>query len=580
MTMLATTPSPARTIPVKAGARFRFLGNVFLVFVLAPAAALHAQAVTGRQAAVDEVFAQYDGTAIPGCAVGVSEAGAITLERAYGMADLEHDVVNTPISVFENGSVSKQFTAAATIMLVLEGRIAFDDDIREYFPEIPDYGEPVTIRHLLNHTSGLRDWGSVAAIHGWPRTTRVHDHRHALDIIARQQELNYPPGDHYSYTNSGYNLQAMLVERVTGQDFAAFTKERIFDPLGMTRTQWRDEYRRVVEDRAIAYSPVGGGSFYMNMPFEQVHGNGGLLTTVGDLLRWTQNLETGEVGGPELIAEMHRQGVLNNGRTISYASGLVVTEYRGVPEVQHGGATAGYRAFLTRFPDQGVAVAVLCNRADANAGALAHRVADRWLENVLGPSTVTPPTPIEVDPQALEALAGTYRNARSGDGVEVSMRDDALVLNAQIPMIPTASRTFAVGGRTLLVDETAPGARPGFITVDADADTIRYEPVEAFDPSAAELEAYTGTWHSPEAEATWTTEVRDGSLVWVDRYGRAVPTEPSYTDTFEAGGNVFRFARDASGEITQVRWGQSRVWSMRFERVRRAATRPEPRRPR
>ncbi|MEQ9569542.1 MAG: serine hydrolase domain-containing protein, partial [Longimicrobiales bacterium] len=291
-----------------------------------------AQAATGgRQTAVDAVFARYDAADAPGCAVGVSDDGAIVFERAYGMAGLEHDVPNTTISVFENGSVSKQFTAAATVLLALEGHFSLDDDIRTWFPELPDYGEPITIRHLLNHTSGLRDWGSVAGIHGWPRTTRVHDHTHVLDILARQEELNYPPGTHYSYTNSGYNLQAMLVERVTGQPFADLTKERLFDPLGMTRTRWRDDYRRVVEDRAIAYSPAGAGEFRMNMPFEQVHGNGGLLTTVGDLLRWTHNLQTGEVGGPEFLAEMHRQGVLDSGRTIAYASGLTVDDYRGVP---------------------------------------------------------------------------------------------------------------------------------------------------------------------------------------------------------------------------------------------------------
>ncbi|MDX1747218.1 MAG: serine hydrolase domain-containing protein, partial [Halobacteriales archaeon] len=342
--------------------RISFLVASTSLGIASPATGLASQAVsTEREAAVDEVFGEYDGIDVPGCAVGVSQDGAIVLENAYGMTDLEHDVPNSPISVFENGSVSKQFTAAATILLALDGEISLDDDIRDYFPEIPDYGETITIRHLLNHTSGLRDWGSVAGIHGWPRTTRVHDHTHALDIIARQEELNYAPGTYYSYTNSGYNLQAMLVERVTGQSFAEFSKERLFEPLGLTRTQWRDDYRRVVEDRAIAYRPVGDGQFYLDMPFEQVHGNGGLLTTVGDLLRWTHNLETGELGGPEFLEEMHRQGVLNNGRRIAYASGLRIDEYRGVSRVSHGGATAGYRAYLARFPEQGLAVAVLCN---------------------------------------------------------------------------------------------------------------------------------------------------------------------------------------------------------------------------
>jgi CubicO group peptidase (beta-lactamase class C family) len=256
-------------------------------------------AFTARIASVDSIFRQFDGTMTPGCAVGVSDAHSIILERAYGMADLEHGVVNTAETIFEPGSVAKQFTAAATILLALDGEISLDDDVRKYIPELPDYGQTITIRHLLHHTSGLRDWGSVAGIEGWPRTTRVHTHTHVLDIASRQMSLNYPPGEYYSYTNTGYNLQAVLVERVSGMSFAEFSKKRIFEPLGMEKTQWRDDFTRIVADRAIAYRSGRDGGWSMLMPFENVHGNGGLLTTVGDLLRFTHNLDTGELrGGP------------------------------------------------------------------------------------------------------------------------------------------------------------------------------------------------------------------------------------------------------------------------------------------
>ena len=159
------------------------------------------------------------------------------MTRAFGMANLEWDIPNTGETVFEPGSVSKQFTAAATVLLALDGTISFDDDIRQYIPELPDYGEPITIRMLLNHTSGLRDWGSIAGIGGWPRTTRVHTHEHMLDIASRQRALNYQPGEYYSYTNTGYNLQAVMIERVTGMSFEEFSQERIFKPLGMTMVQ-------------------------------------------------------------------------------------------------------------------------------------------------------------------------------------------------------------------------------------------------------------------------------------------------------------------------------------------------------
>ena len=205
---------------------------------------------------LDSIFRAYGG-ALPGCAVGVSQRGQPAVERAYGMADLEHDVPNVPGTVFEAGSVSKQVTAGAVVLLALDGKLSLDDDVRRYLPELPDYGTPITIRHMLNHTSGLRDWGSMAALGGWPRGTRVYTNDLALDIARRQRTLNYAPGTYYSYTNSGYTLLAVVVGRVSGMSLAEFTRRRIFEPLGMTHTAWRDDFARVVKGRAVA--PPGMG---------------------------------------------------------------------------------------------------------------------------------------------------------------------------------------------------------------------------------------------------------------------------------------------------------------------------------
>lgn len=329
--------------------------------VLAPAR-LDAQRTATQPdvgALADRVFSAYT-PAGPGCTVGVAQGGRIVLERAYGLSDLESGTPLSPTSIIEAGSVSKQFTAAAVTLLALEGKLRFDDDVRKHFPELPAYERPITVRMLLDHTSGLRDWGSLMGIAGWPRGTRAYTHPHVLEIIARQRSLNYPPGDQYSYTNSGYNLLAMLVERVSGQSFPAFTKARLFDPAGMTRTSWRDDFRRVVPGRAQGYQPSPGG-FRLDMPFENVFGNGGLLTTVGDLLRWNEVLTRRTLGGA-LVDSLERQGVLTSGERISYAAGLVVDEYRGTPRIGHSGATAGYRAYLARYPAQDhLSVAVLCN---------------------------------------------------------------------------------------------------------------------------------------------------------------------------------------------------------------------------
>ena len=336
-----------------------------------------ARQAASPEARVDAVLSKWS-AATPGCAVGVSLKGTSVVEKARGMADLEHDVPIRPDTIFEAGSLSKQFTAAAILLLARDGKLSLDDQVRKYIPELPDYGAPLTIRHMLNHTSGLRDWGSVAAIAGWPRTTRVHTHAHVLDIVSRQRELNFPSGTRYSYSNTGYNLAAIIVSRVSGQPFAEFTRARIFVPLGMTRTSWRDDYTRIVKDRAIAYSADSGG-FSTDMPFENVHGNGGLLTTVGDLLRWTRNFSQPIVGDAAFVKEEQEPGRFNDGRQHNYALGLVVGMYRGVREVSHSGATAGYRAWLSDYPERQVAVAVLCNVSSGNATQYAHTIADIYL---------------------------------------------------------------------------------------------------------------------------------------------------------------------------------------------------------
>ena len=418
--------------------------------------------------AVDELFTRWT-EATPGCAVGVGVGGRPVLERAYGMSDLEHDVRNRPETIFEAGSVSKQFTAAAVLLLVRDGKIGLDEPVRKYIPELPDYGTPLTVRHMLNHTSGLRDWGSLAGIAGWPRGSRVHTHDHVVDILARQKALNFPPGSRYSYSNSGYNLSAVLVSRVSGMSFAEFSRQRLFEPLGMSRTSWRDDYTRILKDRAIAYAATGTG-FRQDMPFENVHGNGGLLTTVGDLLRWNENFVTPKVGDAAFVALQQTTTTFTSGAQQRYAFGLMIGTYKGLREVSHSGSTAGYRAFLTRFPDQHVSVAVLCNAGPANATALAHGVADLYLGDRVNASAAATPPPAETRgplaglarddsfrPTAtdLAAYAGTYESDEIETILFVEVRDAGLVIRrrpaAAIALRPHSRDRFEGGAGLGLV---------------------------------------------------------------------------------------------------------------------------------
>lgn len=515
--------------------------------------------MTDLDARIDSIFARFAGTAGPGCAVGVTRDGRSVLSRAYGMADLEHDRPNTPDTVFEAGSVAKQLTAAATLLLARDGRLSLDDDVRRHVPELPAYAAPLALRHLLSHTSGLRDWGAVAAIGGWPRGSRAYTHAHVLDIARRQRALNHPPGERFAYTNTGYNLLAMVVERAGGTTLPELTRARLFVPLGMASTSWRDDHTRVVKGRAVAYRPAGGGEFRMDMPFENTFGHGGLLTTTGDLLRWNEGLRTGEVGGPALVREMHRQGRLNDGREIRYAAGLWVTRHRGVPEVHHGGGTAGYRAFLARYPEQRLGVAVLCNAAAADAAALGRAVADVFLDLAPEPR----PGPAAVEPAALEARAGLYRDTRTGVAVRLAVRDGALTAVGRGPLTPASPRRFRAGDAWLEFEE---GERAAFHLVDFDGERVRYEPEADFAPTPAQLAGLAGTYHSDEAEATLAFGVADGRLVMRDADGSSVPLEPVYAEAFDAGGRVIRFERGAGGWVTGLSLGSDRVWSMRFER--------------
>ena len=429
--------------------------TAFLILVIA-AAALPAAAQEHADS-LDSIFRQWTGDVTPGCAVGVARDGRVILARAYGMADLEHDIRNTPATIFEAGSVSKQFTAAAIMLLVLDGKLSLDDDVRKYVPELPDYGETIRVRHLLNHTSGLRDWGSVASIAGWGRGDRTHTHAHVLDILSRQSALNFSPGTQYSYSNSGYNLLAIIVDRVSGTPFAEFSRTRIFEPLGLRNTQWRDDYTRIVKGRSAAYS-ARGDRFAIDRPIEDVHGNGGLLTTVGDLLLWNEALANGRLGGERFTQLMVDQGVLNNGSRISYAAGLMVGEYNGVREVSHTGSTSGYRAFLARYPDQQLGVALLCNVGNVNPGVIGHRVADLFLGSAARPR-VTSQRPNTANTQAaapwrpteqqLASYAGEYYSADAETTLVVSVQDGSLTLfrrpASRMRILPVAEDTFSSG---------------------------------------------------------------------------------------------------------------------------------------
>jgi len=526
-----------------------------LVAILAGALAL-AMPAAAQPSGLDAVFASYT-PATPGCALGVQERDKPPVFRGYGSADLEHAVPITPDTVFEAGSVSKQFTAAAILRLVEDGKLSLSDDIRKFLPEMPDYGRPITVDMLLNHTSGLRDWGEVMDLAGWPRTSRVYTPSEVLQIATRQKALNYTPGEAYSYTNTGYNLAAWIVLRVTGQTLAQFTKARLFEPLGMTHTSWRDDFRRVVPGRAVAYAAIDDGGFIQEMPFENTYGHGALLTTVGDLLTWNDALTAGRLGA-RVSARMQEQAVLTGGRRIAYARGLVVQQWQAQDEVAHSGATAGYRAWLARFPKPGLSVALLCNRGDANRVNLGRRVAANFM-----PMPQVQPARAAIAPEDLARLPGVYVDERTGGVMRVAVEDGGLRLRGGGRFTPVAQGHFQGGGfdfafRPDGADRRAP-----------DGETVSYRRVEPVVPTAAELQSIAGAYASSEAGGELVVEVEAGRLVVApaDRPSQPYRAFPLHKDAFSGDGHLIRVIRGPGGRVTALRFTGPRVYALDFRRV-------------
>jgi CubicO group peptidase (beta-lactamase class C family) len=532
------------------------------VVVIAAAQALRSDLVAqspppGIQPQVDKLFARWTAST-PGCAVGADLAGKPVVRSVYGTADLEHDVPITLDTIFEVGSVSKQFTAAAVLLLARDGKLSLDDKVRQYVPEMPDVAADVTIRQMLNHTAGLRDWGGLAAIAGWPRTTRVHTHAHVLDLVSRQQMLNFEPGTRWSYSNTGYNLTAILVGRVAGTSFADFTKARIFDPLGMKDTSWRDDHTRVVKRRAIAYDEQKG-SFSTLMPFEDVHGNGGLLTTVGDLLKWNANFERPVVGDARFVEELQRRTRFKDGREHEYALGLYVDTYRGRREVDHSGGTAGYIAHLARYPDHGVSIAVMCNVRTGNATNAAKAIADLLL-----PAGAVAGSKLSylLTPDEGKALTGLYRSLNPVGAITISWQKDQLV-SSNAGALSGGPTKFAAGGDLAFVFD----GRGGLKVTDEFGTADTFERVQPWKPGLQDLKSIAARYASDELQTAVAVALEGDRLVIQRGPSATVALTPVFPDGFASGLGWIVLRRDGSGRVTGFSVNQERVWDLRFTRL-------------
>jgi CubicO group peptidase (beta-lactamase class C family) len=549
-----------------------------------PAAPPAPDSATVLASKIDPIFASYASGHVPGCAVGVYRAGETLFAKGYGYADLEHDVPITDSTVFYIASVSKQFTAAAVLLLAGEGKLSLDDDVRKYVPELPDYGKPITLRHLLHHTSGVRDYGLLLSLQGQENDRVTNDD--LLWLLAHQHALNFPPGAAFMYSNSGYFLLSIVVERVSGKAFSAFLDERVFEPLAMDASWVEQDQGRVIPGRAIGYAPRPDKTFRRYVSNREATGATAVMTTVRDLAKWDANFYAARIGGQALVQGLRTLGRLANGTPLTYATGLHMGESLGRPFEWHSGGGWGYRAHLARYPGDRLAVAVLCNNASANVVALAESVAKVMLPDVPAVSaSASPQAPAAAALAVVPALlAGAYLDPAFPSVLVIEARDGSLWLRTTLHDGPPARELVAIGPselayrenrQTRFTFEPAKASAPARIVMHPmashDETYVRFEPVETVPP--ATLAEYVGRYGSDEFARDVQVVVKDGKL-FVSAWGGAPgsePLQPIARDVFlqanTGPGNMgATFERGPQGRIKAVVFDTDTARRVRLQR--------------
>jgi CubicO group peptidase (beta-lactamase class C family) len=556
---------------------------VFASYILASCVA-QGQTLSPEMAAkVDKVFEMWNRKDSPGCAVGVYKDGQIVYEHGYGMANLNDDVPITPETVFHVASMSKQFTAASILLLAQQGKLSLDDDVHKYIPELPDFGEHITLRQMMHHTSGLRDQWSLLGLAGWRYSQDLITDDDVMSILVHQKALNFKPGEKYMYSNTGFTLLAIVVKRVSGMSFREFTTKNLFEPLGMKHTHFRDDHEEVIKHDALGYEQDGPDKpFRMNLTNFDTAGATSLHTTVEDLQLWDENFYHPNVGGPALIEQMLRPGKLNSGKDQDYASGLALGKYRGLPMVGHGGADAGYRSNIERFPEQHFGTSVLCNFADINPNELVRKVADIVLaKDFKAPEKTPAKGPAETAMVAMTAeqtvaVTGTYWQREGDHFQKILLKDGTLQVDfggdEHHPLQAFAKDHFHIGGvpwSENLDIHFVPAAagKPARIEQSWDGDKADvYESVAVVDPTAAQLAEFAGAFVSEEIEPVYRMSVQDGKLTLTRLKSKPDSLQPTTQNVFVGQIGTIRFARDANGRVSGFILNAGRIQGFQFTR--------------
>ena len=491
---------------------------------------------------VDALFPDWNNDQSPGAAVAIIHQGRVVYQQGYGMASIELGVPITPATVFPVASIAKQFTAAAIALLMLDGKLNAEDDIRQYLPELPDYGTIITVAHLIHHTSGIRDWARLARLSG--RGDDLWTTDRILTILKRQQGLNFTPGTQFAYSNTGYVLLALIVARVTDQSLREFCQAHIFEPLGMHNTVFRDKRQMLIMNRASSYRRDEHGVLQHITVHADVVGDFNLYTTVADLARWDQNFYNNRLAdnNPAFLDLIHRTRPLNDGTPQQYAFGLFLDTYRGLRSVHHSGSNAAGQAQMWRFPDQQLTVICLSNSGNFRPTPIVYAVADLLLADLLKPLP-SPPSPVALPLAKLAAKTGFYR-ARDNQSVfkiKVEQGNLLIVVNDIIRMslMPVDDNLFWWGGRSQLITLADGPQTPA----DPRADRV-LDRLEVPQLTQDDLMAYTGAYTSNELATTYTLTVLDDALVVQHPQLETIHLQLIAPDQFIGNGMEWHFERE------------------------------------
>lgn len=524
---------------------------------------------------IDSLFVDWNKPNHPGGTVGIVKNGKSVFSKAYGLASLEYLVPNSPSTIFNIASVTKQFTAMGIVRLQQEGKLSVDDDIRKHLPELPDFGETVTIRHMLHHTSGLRSLHAMLGLAGW----RDDDARTNEDLnrfMMNQRDLNFKPGDEYMYCNTGYMLMVNIIEKITGEKFPKWMRESVFEPLGMINTYVEDNYSRVVSNNATSYYTRGGDGFDRAVEYWGYIGSGNMHSTTDDLLRWLKNFSDPQTEWAAHFEILQTMDKLNKGGENTYAFGIGIGDFNGIKSIGHGGAIGGFRSNIVTYPGEKLSIAILTNFSSGSPGQKSNMIAEIIIGNEKDDENLAsdPIKTLKLSNKVLSKYEGSYWNSSSNYSRKIYLKNDTLRYfrseNSENPIVPIGKDEFKMLGVSVNlkikfdIREFDPMMS---VTID-DGEPILSKAYIPTDPNKEELASYIGKFYSPELETTYIISLVDDTLSCHHSRHGDFKMKRIKKDILEGNWpvSISKFQRDDEGNINGILVSNGRVRNLWFEK--------------